>query len=133
MTAGTLAQTAEEYLAMRRSLGYKLDQQGKLLLEFVGYLHDIGADTITTEAAVAWATQPGGANPIWWQRRLSVARCFARHLKTLDPACQVPPPTCWRSATSNGRRTCTPRPRSRRWCTRPGCWRRRCRPPPTRH
>lgn len=91
MTAGTLAQTAEEYLAMRRSLGYKLDQQGKLLLEFVGYLHDIGADTITTEAALAWATQPGGANPIWWQRRLSVARCFARHLKTLDPACQVPP------------------------------------------
>ncbi len=76
---------------MRRSLGYKLDRQGKLLLEFVGYLHDIGADTVTTEAAVAWATQPAAADPIWWQRRLSVVRCFARHLKTLDPACQVPP------------------------------------------
>ncbi len=37
------------------------------------------------------ATQPAGADPIWWQRRLSVVRCFARHLKTLDPACQVPP------------------------------------------
>ena len=91
MTAHTLAPAAQEYLAMRRSLGYKLRPQGRLLLEFVGYLHDIGADTITTEAAVAWATQPSGADPIWWQRRLSVVRCFARHLKTLDPACQIPP------------------------------------------
>ena len=91
MSAPTLTQAAEEYLAMRRSLGYKLDRQGQLLLEFVGYLHETGADIITTEAAVAWATQPAAADPIWWQRRLSVVRCFARHLKTLDPACQVPP------------------------------------------
>ena len=40
MSAPTLTQAAEEYLAMRRSLGYKLEQQGQLLLEFVGYLHD---------------------------------------------------------------------------------------------
>jgi integrase/recombinase XerD len=92
MSSCTLFQAAEEYLAMRRSLGYKLERHGQLLLEFVGYLHDIGADTITTEAAVAWATRPAGADPIWWQRRLSVVRCFARHLQTLDPTCQVPPP-----------------------------------------
>ncbi|PZS27641.1 MAG: hypothetical protein DLM61_16215 [Pseudonocardiales bacterium] len=91
MSANTLVRCAEEYLAMRRSLGYKLDRQGGLLLEFIAYLDDIGVDTITTEAALAWATRPAGANPIWWQRRLSVVRCFARHLKTLDPACQVPP------------------------------------------
>jgi integrase len=86
----TLRQIAEEYVAMRRSLGYKLDRQGGLLLEFVAYLDDVGADTITTETAVAWATRPAAADPSWWQRRLSVVRCFARHLKTLDPACQVP-------------------------------------------
>jgi len=91
VSAGTLGRAAEEYLAMRRSLGYKLDRQGGLLLEFVAYLDEIGADTVTTEAALAWATGPAGADPIWWQRRLSVVRCFARHLKTLDPACQVPP------------------------------------------
>ncbi|MGH3615021.1 MAG: tyrosine-type recombinase/integrase [Pseudonocardia sp.] len=91
MSAPTLTQAAEEYLAMRRSLGYKLDRQGQLLLQFVAYLDGIGADIITTEVAVAWATRPAGADPIWWQRRLSVVRCFARHLKTLDPACQVPP------------------------------------------
>ena len=87
----TLRQSAQEYLAMRRSLGYQLQTQGRLLLEFVDYLQHTGADTITVEAAVAWARQPVGAAPIWWARRLSVVRCFARHLKTLDPACQVPP------------------------------------------
>ncbi len=87
----TIRQTAEEYLAMRRSLGYKLETQGRLLLDFVDYLQHTGAGTITVETAVAWATRPAGAAPLWWQRRLSVVRCFARHLKTLDPACQVPP------------------------------------------
>lgn len=91
MSSSNLAQAADQYLAMRRSLGYKLERQGRLLLEFVGYLDDIGAETITVEVAVAWATQPVGADPIWWQRRLSVVRCFARHLTALDPACQVPP------------------------------------------
>ena len=28
------------YLAMRRSLGYKLDGHGRLLMEFIGYLED---------------------------------------------------------------------------------------------
>ena len=86
-----LRQRAEEYLKMRRSLGYKLLRQGPVLLDFIGYLEHAGASTVTTEAAVAWATQPAGAAPIWWKRRLTVVRGFARHLKTLDPACQVPP------------------------------------------
>ena len=132
MTARILTQAAEEFLAMRRSLGYKLDRQGGLLLEFVGYLDDIGADTITTDTALAWATRPAGADPSWWQRRLSVVRCFARHLKTLDPACQVPPtdllPVRYQQRTPH----LYSRPRSGRWCTRPGCSRRRYRPPPTR-
>lgn len=76
---------------MRRSLGYKLQAQGRLLLDFVDYLQHTGAPTITVEAALAWATQPVGVAPIWWKRRLSVVRCFTRHLKTLDPAGQVPP------------------------------------------
>jgi integrase/recombinase XerD len=86
-----LRHRAEEYLQMRRSLGYKLLRQGVVLMDFIGYLEHAGASTVTTEAAVAWATQPAGAAPIWWKRRLTVARGFARHLKALDPACQVPP------------------------------------------
>ncbi|MGP3921521.1 tyrosine-type recombinase/integrase, partial [Nonomuraea sp. 10N515B] len=86
-----LRRRAEEYLQMRRALGYKLLRQGPMLMDFIGYLERVSAGTVTIEAAVAWATQPVGAAPIWWKRRLTVVRGFARHLKTLDAACQVPP------------------------------------------
>ena len=48
------------YLAMRRSLGYKLDGHGRLLMKFIGYLEDHGHGTVTTEAAMAWAAAPAG-------------------------------------------------------------------------
>jgi integrase/recombinase XerD len=80
------------YLAMRRSLGYKLDGHGRLLMKFIGYLEDHGHGTVTTEAAMAWAAAPDGATQAYRNRRLSVARCFARYLSAFDQACQVPPP-----------------------------------------
>jgi len=82
---------AEEYLTMRRGLGYKLESTGRLLLQFIDFLERAGASTLTTELALAWARQPATAEPAWWARRLSVVRCFARHLHTLDPATEVPP------------------------------------------
>ncbi len=86
-----LRDTADDYLRMRRALGYKLEIQGLLLNGFVSYLEDVGAVTVTIENAVAWATAPAGADPSYWAGRLSVVRQFARHLQTLDPACEVPP------------------------------------------
>jgi integrase len=85
-----LRQAAGDYLAMRRSLGYKLERQGPVLMDFIGYLEDAGASTVTVEAALAWAVRPAGSYA-WHQHRLSTARGFAAYLKTLDPACQVPP------------------------------------------
>lgn len=82
---------AEDYLAMRRSLGYKLRGEGRMLADFAARLDDAGQTTITISAALAWATEPHDAAPAHWRRRLSVVRGFARHLATLDPACQVPP------------------------------------------
>lgn len=86
-----LRDVAEEYLRMRRALGYKLEIQGLLLGGFVSYLEEIDATTVTIENAVAWATSPAGADPSYWAGRLSVVRQFARHLQTLDPTCEVPP------------------------------------------
>jgi integrase/recombinase XerD len=80
------------YLAMRRSLGCKLDGHGRLLMKFIGYLEDHGHSTITTEAALAWATTPAGTTQAYQNQRLSMARCFARYLSAFDPACQIPPP-----------------------------------------
>ncbi|MGZ4267550.1 MAG: tyrosine-type recombinase/integrase [Solirubrobacteraceae bacterium] len=86
-----IRRAAEDYLRMRRALGYKLEIQGWMLDGFVAYLEQAGARTVTIEHAVAWATLPAQADPTYWSDRLSVARQFARHLQTIDPACEVPP------------------------------------------
>jgi integrase/recombinase XerD len=86
-----LRDAAEDYLLMRRALGCKLEIQGLLLGGFVSCLEEVDAMTVTIENAVAWATLPAGADPSYWAGRLSVVRQFARHLQTLDPACEVPP------------------------------------------
>ena len=61
-----LRQAAEDYLRIRRALGFKLENAGRLLPRFLDYLESVGAETITTEHAVRWATLPSAANPVWW-------------------------------------------------------------------
>jgi integrase/recombinase XerD len=86
-----LDQAVTDYLAVRRSLGYKLAENGRQLPNFVAYLETVGAYRVTTELAVAWATQPTGCTPVWWARRLAMVRGFARHLKAIDPDTEIPP------------------------------------------
>ena len=89
MTALSVA--AEDYVAMRRSLGFKLTDYARQLADFIAFLEATGTATVTTEAAVAWAVQPKNATPRWWAQRLGVVRGFAAHLHAFDPATQVPP------------------------------------------
>jgi integrase/recombinase XerD len=91
MTA--LRQAAEEYLAMRRALGFKLTTQGRHLMSFIEFCEARGTGHVTTELALAWATQTarGSGDEVYQSRRLMVVRIFARHLKALDPATEVPP------------------------------------------
>ena len=86
-----LAAAVEDYLAIRRSLGYRLEYHGTALPAFVAYLEEAGINHVTTEAAVSWATLPVGAHPAWWRSRLGVVRDFARYLHTVEPATQIPP------------------------------------------
>jgi len=83
---------AQQYLAMRRSLGFKLRGEGRMLLEFADRLHHSGQRTITVAAALGWASEPSGTTTAHRQRRLAVVRGFARYLVAFDPDCQVPPP-----------------------------------------
>src|ERR1039457_2060021 len=57
-----LSTRAGEYLALRRSLGFTLRAEGRLLRSFVD------------------------------AQRLGVVRGFARHLQAIDDCCEVPPP-----------------------------------------
>lgn len=83
--------TVEEYLALRRALGFKLRGHDRLLADFVSRLEAEGASTVTTALAASWATGRVGVSPNRWAQRLDVVRGFVRYLHALDPANEVPP------------------------------------------
>lgn len=87
----TLSAHVEDYLRLRRALGFKLERAGELLPQLVAYLEAAGVTTVTSELAIAWARLPERAQPNHWAQRLAVARGFARYLQTLDPTTEVPP------------------------------------------
>src|SRR5689334_13155173 len=82
----------DDYLAVRRAPGYKLEDPGWLLDDFASFPEAAGAVTVTTGLALAWATLPEDTLPSWHAARLRVVRGFARHLQALDPATEAPPP-----------------------------------------
>jgi len=86
-----LSSHIEDYLAMRRALGFKLAKEGRLLRDFAAFAEAAGAGTVTTDLAVAWAILPQNASPVWAAQRLTMVRGFARYLQAVDPATQVPP------------------------------------------
>lgn len=87
----SLQERVDDYLRLRRALGYKLERHGRLLPQLVAYLEAAGASTVKRELAISWARLPSGAQPRYWAARLAIARGFAAYLKTLDPATEVPP------------------------------------------
>jgi integrase/recombinase XerD len=89
----------EDYLALRRSLGDKLDNQPPLLRELAARLDAAraggatGAD-VTVDAILAWATEPGRSGARTRRQvaqRLTVARGFVSYLTAFDARVQVPP------------------------------------------
>jgi integrase/recombinase XerD len=87
-----LAGHLDDYLRLRRGLGFKLGRHGESLPGFVAYLEANHVAAVTVELAVAWARQPEGIKPITVDFRISAVRGFARYLHTIDPAHEVPPP-----------------------------------------
>lgn len=90
-----LADRVEEYLALRRALGFKLDRHGRLLPDLAEFCARRGEHHITIDTAVAWARLPADASPSWIAERLRIVRVFARWLHAFDPANQVPPTGLW--------------------------------------
>jgi integrase/recombinase XerD len=86
-----LRERAEEYLRLRRALGFRLAREGQVLPQFTDYLEQQCAATVTAEHAIAWAQLPQGVHPVTWTHRLTAVRGFAAWLHTIDPATEVPP------------------------------------------
>jgi len=87
----SLRRAVENYLTMRRSLGFKLRDTGYNLRHFVSFMEQQRASIITTELALRWAQQPQDVQPAQWAARLSFVRSFARYWSATDPRTQIPP------------------------------------------
>ena len=87
----TLRQAVQEYLSMRRDLGFKLHDAGKGLLDFVAFMQRRRASYITQALALAWAQLPVNVQPAHWAQRLCFVRGFARYRSATDPRTQIPP------------------------------------------
>ncbi len=88
----TLRQTLQEYLRLRRGLGFKLQEAGKALLDFVTFMEQHRAAYVTQALALTWAQQPANVQPAHWAQRLSFVRGFARYRSAIDARTQIPPP-----------------------------------------
>jgi integrase/recombinase XerD len=94
MTADTtIGGHVDDYLRMRRALGYRLERAGQWLHHFAEYLEQVGETKLTRAAALAWAGtgQPTPATSNRAAARLGVIRKFAVYLQAVDPATEVPP------------------------------------------
>jgi integrase/recombinase XerD len=86
----TLREALQNYLAMRRALGYKLSDAGPALSDFVAFLERNQKSYITIRLALKWAQKPG-ARPERWAHRLTYVRGLARYRSATDPRTQIPP------------------------------------------
>jgi integrase/recombinase XerD len=88
----TLREALSDYLRLRRSLGFKLEDAGLQLPRFVAFLEEHRATHITTGLALAWAQLSASVQPGEWARRLSYVRGFARYRGATDALTEIPPP-----------------------------------------
>ena len=81
----------EDYIALRRSLGFKLYGMATSLGKFASFLEQKEAPYITTALALEWAMQTVDHSPSHWAQRLGFVRVFARHWSATDPRTEIPP------------------------------------------
>lgn len=87
----TLHEAVDEYVAMRRHLGYALRDPARALHQFAAFAASVGQSVITTELALRWATQAVHVQPATHAWRLGVVRRFAAWRRATDSRTQVPP------------------------------------------
>lgn len=87
----TLSQELDRYLSIRRSLGYKLATEERILRKFISFAESENAEYISTALFVRWQESFGKANKQTWAHRLAVVRLFAQWLHSLQAKHEVPP------------------------------------------
>ena len=83
----------EDYLDIRRSLGYALRVEGEELNRFARFAKARGhKSALTVEPALAWANASQKASPLYRARRLEMVRCLAKYCVLFEPETEIPTP-----------------------------------------
>lgn len=90
---GAVAPRVEEFIALRRGLGYRSPSQERALRAFARSLDRTGHQgPIPLEVSLDWAASTTSTDPCNPARRLVMVRGFLRHLAAVDSATEVPAP-----------------------------------------
>lgn len=87
-----IQKSIQDYLALRRELGFKLRDAAICLSHFAAFMEAQGATRITTELALKWVQQNSSIRPSTRAQRLGHVRTFARYHVANDPQTEIPPP-----------------------------------------
>jgi integrase/recombinase XerD len=92
MTGGVTPRV-EEFIALRRGLGYRSPSQERALRAFGRYLDVTGQEgPVPLESSLDWAASTASMDPCNPARRLTTVRGFLRHLAAIDGLTEVPAP-----------------------------------------
>lgn len=88
-----LSRELDRYLIIRRSLGFDLRTDERVLRRFTAFAEQQAAGYINADIFLRWQAAFGKANRATWARRLGIIRLFAQWLHGIDPRHEVPPQT----------------------------------------
>jgi len=86
---GSVPVRVEDYIGLRRGLGYRSVTQERALRAFARYLEG-HEGPVPLESTLDWTTSTSSSDPRNPARRLAMVRGFVRYLHALDGATEVP-------------------------------------------
>lgn len=86
-----LEQALNDYLCIRRGLGFQLQEEESRLRNFVAFVQAERASCITRQLVLRWATRPAKAQPFTWAQRFGIIRRFAIWYSVIEPRTEIPP------------------------------------------
>ena len=107
-----LRQSVDDYLQVRRSLGYKLTIHGGVLAQFGEFLERLEALVITNRMALEFANLAHNSSFVRSHQRRRSSAASSLYLRAFDPRTEVPPADLLPAKSVVRSPTCTPRRRT---------------------
>ena len=84
-----LKEEVERYIALRRSMGFKLKESAMLLAKYADFAEAQGEQYVRAQTAIAWAAE--ASTPDMRYRRIADVTRLAHHLRAEDIRHEIPP------------------------------------------